>query len=88
MIFLTVTVTANLRSKTAHNYDTGFEKGISMMKEETLKHRLWITSKWTDTAEGKEKEIRLLEYACGPGHITRVRFSLRHRRHGLIRYRH
>lgn len=58
--------------KTAHNYDTGVEKGIIMMKEETLSNRLWISSKWTDTAEGQGKEIRLLEYACGPGHITRT----------------
>ncbi|RAO68882.1 uncharacterized protein BHQ10_004894 [Talaromyces amestolkiae] len=58
--------------KTARDYDTGFEKGISMMREETLRHRLWISSRWTDTAEGKGKEIRLLEYACGPGHVTRT----------------
>ncbi|EED17468.1 conserved hypothetical protein [Talaromyces stipitatus ATCC 10500] len=56
----------------AHNYDTGFEKAISMICEETKSHRLWISSKWTDTAEGKEKEIKLLEYACGPGHISRT----------------
>jgi hypothetical protein len=80
-------VTANFYSKTAHNYDTGFEKGISMMKEETLSHRLWISSKWTDTAEGKGKEIRLLEYACGPGHITRVGFSLLNHRLGLSKHR-
>lgn len=69
-----LTATANPRSKTAHDYDKGFEKTISTLKEETLSHRLWISSKWTDTAEGKGKEIRLLEYACGPGHVTRVRF--------------
>lgn len=83
-----LTVTANVHSKTAQNYDKGFEKGISMMKEETLSHRLWISSKWTDTAEGKGKEIRLLEYACGPGHITRVGFSLLKHRLGLIRHSH
>lgn len=83
-----LTVTANLYSKTAHDYDKGFEKAISMMKEETLSHRLWISPKWTDTAEGKGKEIRLLEYACGPGYITRVCFYLLNQQPDLIRYRH
>ncbi|OKL61080.1 hypothetical protein UA08_03794 [Talaromyces atroroseus] len=56
----------------AHDYDTGFEKGIRTIREETQSRRLWISSKWTDTPEGNGKEIKLLEYACGPGYISRT----------------
>lgn len=51
-----------------------------MLCEETESHRLWLSSKWTDTAEGKGKEIKLLEYACGPGHVSRVCYTQFHRR--------
>ncbi|EEA23809.1 conserved hypothetical protein [Talaromyces marneffei ATCC 18224] len=54
-----------------------------MLKEETIGHRLWISSTWTDTAEGKGKDIRLLEYACGPGHISRTLEPFVTKCHGL-----
>ena len=34
--------------------------------------RTWVSDTWVDTEAGKGKEIRALEYACGPGHISLV----------------
>lgn len=45
---------------------------MSLLTEETKSRRQWISTKWTDTQEGEGKEIKLLEYACGPGTISKV----------------
>jgi len=38
----------------------------------------WIGADWIakDGAEQHEREIRMLDYACGPGNIANVRLSL------------
>jgi hypothetical protein len=59
-------------SKDAHKYETDFQEAIQMLCEETESHRLWISSKWSDTPEGNGKDVKLLDYACGPGYISRV----------------
>lgn len=59
-------------SKDPHNYETDFQEAIRMLGEETERRRLWISSKWTDTPEGAGKEVKLLDYACGPGYMSRV----------------
>lgn len=61
-----------LSSKDPHKYEIEFQEAIRMLCEETESRRLWISSKWTDTPEGNGKEVKLLDYACGPGYISRV----------------
>lgn len=53
-------------------YKDRFANVMKTLSEETFKHRSWISDRWTDTEAGKGKEIRLLEYACGPGVISMV----------------
>jgi hypothetical protein len=47
-----------------------------MLVEEVKARRPWISTKWTDTPEGKGKEIKVLDYACGNGNASRVRIYL------------
>ncbi|KAH8701697.1 SAM-dependent methyltransferase [Talaromyces proteolyticus] len=67
-------VKANIEvfNKEANTYETDFQEGIRMLCEETQRRRLWISSNWTDTPEGQGKELKVLEYACGPGHVSRT----------------
>lgn len=45
---------------------------MKILAEQTLKHRLWLSDRWTDSGAGKGQEVKLLEYACGPGVISMV----------------
>ncbi|KAI9369944.1 S-adenosyl-L-methionine-dependent methyltransferase [Aspergillus egyptiacus] len=66
-------------------YKTDFAKVIQTLTRTILERRLWISNRWTDTypasnpKAGTENEtgdinnsnhIKMLEYACGPGHIS------------------
>lgn len=43
-----------------------------MVAGQTLEHRQWISDRWTDTEAGQGRELRMLDYACGPGSISLV----------------
>ncbi|KAL1975038.1 hypothetical protein VTN31DRAFT_5242 [Thermomyces dupontii] len=49
----------------------GLEGAFEMLLEETGRRRHWISPKWTDTDAGKDQEVKLLDYACGYGAISR-----------------
>ncbi|KAJ5637813.1 hypothetical protein N7490_007692 [Penicillium lividum] len=53
----------------ATTYEDKFADSMKMLSEQTLQHRLWISDQWTDTVN-QDQEIRMLEYACGPGNIS------------------
>lgn len=55
-------------------YKDRFANVMKTISEETLKRRSWISDHWTDSevGMGKGKEIKMLEYACGPGVISMV----------------
>lgn len=53
-------------------YKDRFANVMKTLSEQTLKHRLWLSDRWSDTEAGKDSEIRMLEYACGPGVISMV----------------
>lgn len=59
-------------SKMATEYKDRFADSIKTLSEQTLKHRLWLSDQWLDTESGKDKDIKMLEYACGPGLISMV----------------
>ncbi|CRG87794.1 hypothetical protein PISL3812_04815 [Talaromyces islandicus] len=59
-------------NKESHKYEIDFEEHIRMLCEETERRRLWISSKWSDTPEGNGQEVKLLDYACGPGYMSRL----------------
>lgn len=54
----------------ASAYTDRFASFTKILTEETLKHRLWLSDQWTDTEAGKDNEVKMLEYACGPGVIS------------------
>lgn len=56
----------------ADSYKDGFAKAIEAVSNLTRDRRLWISDKWTDTEAGKGQEVKMLEYACGPGHVSIV----------------
>lgn len=60
-------------SQKAAAYKTEFAEVTKRLAKETGDRRHWISSKWTDTDAGKGQEIKLLEYACGPGTVSLVR---------------
>lgn len=47
-----------------------------MLASQTVQHRNWISERWTDTEAGKNKEVKMLEYACGPGVVSMVSIIL------------
>ncbi|OKP11259.1 hypothetical protein PENSUB_3281 [Penicillium subrubescens] len=54
----------------ASTYQSKFADSMKIIAEQTLKHRLWLSDRWTDTESGKGQEVKLLEYACGPGVVS------------------
>ena len=58
----------------AKSYKDHVGNAMEMLSRETKDRRHWISDKWTDTDAGKGQEIKMLEYACGPGYISIVRF--------------
>ncbi|RAL09654.1 class I SAM-dependent methyltransferase [Aspergillus homomorphus CBS 101889] len=56
--------------KMASTYNDEFKDFIAANCREILNHRAWISDTWTDTESGKGKEIKMLEYACGPGPVS------------------
>lgn len=60
-------------SKMAGSYLEGFAQAIQTIIRQVQNHRLWLSDQWTDTEVGSGKELKMLEYACGPGAISMVR---------------
>lgn len=65
-------LTQILYSQTATAYQSKFADSLKIIAAQTLKHRLWVSDRWTDTEVGKGQEVKLLEYACGPGVVSMV----------------
>ncbi|RFU35016.1 hypothetical protein B7463_g1331, partial [Scytalidium lignicola] len=66
-------------NNTASSYDTKFEKTINQLIREIQKRKDWINTNWVDDdynddeSESKPaKGIRLLDYACGTGLVSRA----------------
>ncbi|KAJ5707703.1 S-adenosyl-L-methionine-dependent methyltransferase [Penicillium malachiteum] len=55
--------------KMATTYKSQFASSLKTVSELTLKNREWISDQWTDTVDPNQ-EVRMLEYACGPGIIS------------------
>lgn len=66
------TVSDKYSSKMAGSYLDGFAQSIELLSREVYNRRLWFSDNWTDTKTGQGKEIKMLEYACGPGVISVV----------------
>ena len=60
----------------AATYQSKYADSMKIIAEQTLKHRLWLSDRWTDTEAGKGQEVKLLEYACGPGVVSMVSISI------------
>ncbi|RJE17786.1 Methyltransferase domain protein [Aspergillus sclerotialis] len=56
--------------KMASTYKDNFANVVESLSNLTRDRRLWMSDKWTDTEAGKGQEIKMLEYACGPGHVS------------------
>ncbi|KAL6239118.1 hypothetical protein BDW75DRAFT_199687 [Aspergillus navahoensis] len=57
-------------NKQAAVYKSEFEKVVETLVNAVQDQRTWVSDTWVDTEAGRGKEIRVLEYACGPGHIS------------------
>ncbi|KAJ5606467.1 hypothetical protein N7510_009248 [Penicillium lagena] len=54
----------------ATSYQNRFANAIKTLTEQAQQHRLWLSDRWIDTDAGKGQEIKMLEYACGPGAVS------------------
>ncbi|KAL3429673.1 S-adenosyl-L-methionine-dependent methyltransferase [Aspergillus tetrazonus] len=57
-------------NKQAAAYKSDFEGAVEALVSVVHDQRTWVSDTWVDTEAGKGKEIKALEYACGPGHIS------------------
>ncbi|OJJ57444.1 hypothetical protein ASPSYDRAFT_46589, partial [Aspergillus sydowii CBS 593.65] len=58
--------------KQSRTYRSEFGKVVETLINVVKNKRTWASDTWTDTKAGKGKEIKVLEYACGPGHVSLV----------------
>ncbi|PLB50186.1 S-adenosyl-L-methionine-dependent methyltransferase [Aspergillus steynii IBT 23096] len=56
--------------KLSKTYKDDFSDAMAKMYRTVQERRLWASDTWTDTEAGKGKEIKVLEYACGPGTVS------------------
>ncbi|KAL4862037.1 hypothetical protein BDV12DRAFT_179343 [Aspergillus spectabilis] len=56
--------------KMSRTYRSEFPNVVETLINVVQDQRTWVSDVWTDTEKGKGKEIKMLEYACGPGHIS------------------
>lgn len=73
-----------VHSENAASYNTRFEKTIQQIIEEIIARKDWIGVNWSEetsddesantTSTEPKKPVRLLDYACGTGLVSRVRF--------------
>ncbi|KAL4944874.1 hypothetical protein BDV06DRAFT_219930 [Aspergillus oleicola] len=54
----------------SRTYRAEFPKVVDDLVNAFQIHRNWFSDTWTDTSAGKNKDVKMLEYACGPGHIS------------------
>ncbi|KAF9885170.1 hypothetical protein FE257_000619 [Aspergillus nanangensis] len=52
----------------AKSYNTDFADALKLLYREVQSRRQWASNTWTDT--GAEQEVKMLEYACGPGTVS------------------
>lgn len=58
--------------KMAGSYLNDFSELIQNICKQVESRRLWISDTWSDTESGQGKELKMLEYACGPGAVSVV----------------
>lgn len=56
----------------ATTYTADFGKALEVLYRTVQGRRHWVSEVWNDTEAGKGKEIKMLEYACGPGVLSQV----------------
>lgn len=61
-------------SKIATTHQTDFAELTKRTILELQEQRHWISDKWTDTDAGKDHEVKILDYACGAGTVSKVRY--------------
>ena len=66
-----------LSSKRASSYDSEpWQALLNQINEELRAHLDWIGVPWVEN-RSSERQVRMLDYACGPGVASRVRETLR-----------
>ncbi|KAL4789327.1 S-adenosyl-L-methionine-dependent methyltransferase [Aspergillus venezuelensis] len=55
----------------ATTYQNNFTNLINQSIHEIQSRRHWISSRWTDTLASPDDEVRLLDYACGSGTVSK-----------------
>ncbi|KAL4959734.1 class I SAM-dependent methyltransferase [Aspergillus stella-maris] len=56
----------------ATTHKTNFSDLINHTIQELRGRRHWISSRWTDTLASPDDEVRLLDYACGSGTVSKA----------------
>ncbi|KKK15696.1 hypothetical protein ARAM_007255 [Aspergillus rambellii] len=56
--------------KMSRSYRADFAEGLKILFKTVQAKRGWASDIWTDTEAGKGREIKMLEYACGPGMVS------------------
>lgn len=63
---------SHTHSKMASSYKADFADALVTLYRLIQSRRSWASDVWTDTVAGTGKEIKALDYACGPGVVSLV----------------
>lgn len=53
-------------------YEGDFAESLARLESEIKIRRDWLGVNWVDENSGSDRTVKVLDYACGPGTVSRV----------------
>lgn len=53
-------------------YEGNFAEALAWLESEIKARRDWLGVNWVDDDSGSDHVVKVLDYACGPGTVSRV----------------